>query len=154
MVISPTLMVDLRCEGSVVSRPSRRCQLRRDRTGNAVVDPRRLRAFTVAAEFRPLLRSQGAVHAAVLIAEAEPPLDRLGRPRPVAPIGTLCRRCQVGGTPFPHVVQAVTSSPSGSGTSSGFLEKLRMKSAALLACADAMKMKRESFRIAWSQLPT
>src|SRR5208337_3461695 len=38
---------------------------RRDRTGTAFVDPKRLRAFALAAEFRPLLRSQGAVHAAV-----------------------------------------------------------------------------------------
>ena len=37
------------------------------------------------------------------------------------------------------------------GTSSGFLEKLKMKSAALLACADAMKMNLGWFRIARSQ---
>ena len=57
-------MVISAVRGVLISHPSPGCRLRDDRTGNAVVDPRRLRAFTVAAEFRPLLRSQGAVHAA------------------------------------------------------------------------------------------
>src|SRR5208337_5136415 len=62
-VISPTLMF-VSVERVVLSHALRWCQLRRDRTGITVVDPRRLRAFALAAEFRPLLRSQGAVHAA------------------------------------------------------------------------------------------
>jgi mannose-6-phosphate isomerase-like protein (cupin superfamily) len=59
--------------------------LSEDRTGNAVVDPRGLRAFTVAAEFRPLLRSTGSVSRYVLSTEAEPDCDRLRRPHPVVP---------------------------------------------------------------------
>jgi len=62
----------------------------------------------------------------VLIAEAEPLLDRLGRPRPVVPRGHGSKvvsgddgfRFQLG--------HAVASSPSSSGTSSGLRLKLRM----------------------------
>ena len=93
----------------------------------------------MAAEFRPLLRSPGNGSRCVLIAEAEPPFDRLRRPHPVV----RDRDITPGGVRLrdsvPAVVYAVTSSSSGSGTSSGFLEKLRMKSAALLACADARR---------------
>src|SRR5208337_5084490 len=102
----------------------------------------------------PAAAQPGSGSRCCLIAEAEPPLDQLGRPSPVAPIGHHTRRCQTGGNPFPHGGQAVTSSPSASTAFSGLREKLRMKSAALLACADAVKMKRGSLRIAWSQFPT
>ena len=83
-------------------------------TRNAVVDRRRHRAFVFTEEFRPLLLSQGTFHAVVLIAEAEPSLDRFGVPHPLAPIGTCFEvvsggklvqsfvHCvNSGGTPFP-----------------------------------------------------
>ncbi len=60
----------------------------------------------MAAEFRPLLRSPGSGSRCVLIAEAEPPLDRLGRPCPVAPIGT---------SPYGGVGYAGIRSRNGSG---------------------------------------
>src|SRR5271157_966868 len=63
-VISPTLMF-VSVEGSccLTSLSMVSFQRRPDRI--TVVDPRRLRAFVLAAEIRPLLRSQGAVQAAV-----------------------------------------------------------------------------------------
>ena len=59
-----------------------------------------------------------------------------------------------GGNPFPPCVTQPPVHPLLDGTSSGFLEKLKMKSAALLACADAMKINRGSFFIACSQFAT
>src|SRR5271157_1237655 len=84
-VISPMLMLFSIVRSIVCSCPSRWCHFREDRTGIAVVDPRRLQAFAWAAEFHPPLRSRGSGSRCCLIAEAEPPLYRLGRSRPVVP---------------------------------------------------------------------
>ena len=106
-----------------------------------------------AAEFRPPLRSQGAVHAADVVAEAEPPLDRLGVPVRLPRSGQHPRGCQGAGLRSRRG-SGGRQFALGSGTSSGLREKPRMKSAALEASPLATKMKRGSFLIAWSQFPT
>ena len=107
----------------------------------------------MAAEFRPLLASQKAAHAGCRLLKPRRHLIESGVPIRLPLIRASHQAVSDMRDSVPAVIQAEMSSASASTASSAFLLNERRKSADLLACADAMKINRGSFFIAWSQFP-